>query len=205
MSYVVARGIDGERTILLRAIKTTIQRTICFFPFVITFSHSSSLLPILTRAIDLAFNRPRSAALPRSRHRDNPIPKKVYRATSSNVCTRPLIPLEYFRVQQKCGDLRMATMSFFTPWTCRSCLRQTPIPKSAPFRPHQQFNSYATQTTLKPKKRRRLLYTSAAGLGIVSTAVAFNDDAKHIAGGARRTGRVVGTLVLNINEYGLHN
>lgn len=54
---------------------------------------------------------------------------------------------------------------------------------------------------MKPKKKRRVLYTSAAGLGIAATAVAFNDDAKHIAGAAQRTGRVVSTLFVNINEY----
>lgn len=54
---------------------------------------------------------------------------------------------------------------------------------------------------MKPRRGRKLLYTSAAVLGIAGTAVAFNDDAKHIAGGAKRTGRVVGTLVVNINEY----
>lgn len=46
-----------------------------------------------------------------------------------------------------------------------------------------------------------MLYTGVAGLGIAATAVAFNDDAKHIAGAAQRTGRVVGTLFVNINEY----
>ncbi|TLD18869.1 ABC1 family protein-like protein [Venturia nashicola] len=95
----------------------------------------------------------------------------------------------------------MATKSFITPWTCRSCLGRTSIPKSSPFRPQQRFNNYATQTTLKPKKKRRLLYASAAGLGIAGAAVAFNDDAKHFAGGAKRTGRVVGTLFININDY----
>lgn len=47
------------------------------------------------------------------------------------------------------------------------------------------------------------MYTSAVGLGIAATAIAFNDDAKHIYVGAQRTGRVVGTLAVNINEYGI--
>jgi hypothetical protein len=45
-----------------------------------------------------------------------------------------------------------------------------------------------------------VLLISAAGVGIAATAVAFNDDAKHIAGAAQRTGRVVSTLAFCINE-----
>ncbi|QDS76274.1 hypothetical protein FKW77_001734 [Venturia effusa] len=92
-------------------------------------------------------------------------------------------------------------MSFIAPWTCRSCLRRGPRPNLSPSRAQQQFNNYATHNTVKLKKRRTLLYGSAAGVGIAATAVTFNEDARHIFGGAQRTGRVVKTLTVNINDY----
>jgi hypothetical protein len=53
----------------------------------------------------------------------------------------------------------------------------------------------------KPKRRRRLLIASGSGVVIVAAAVAFNDEAKHLAVAVKRTSRVVGTLGVCINEY----
>ena len=41
---------------------------------------------------------------------------------------------------------------------------------------------------------------AAGGLGIGTTAVAINEDAKHAFTAARRSGRVVSTLFVNIKE-----
>jgi aarF domain-containing kinase len=50
-----------------------------------------------------------------------------------------------------------------------------------------------------PKKRRRILLAATTGaLGF--TALAFGDDVKHTYKAIERTGRVVGTLAVCINE-----
>jgi hypothetical protein len=36
---------------------------------------------------------------------------------------------------------------------------------------------------------------------VVATAVAFNDEAKYVVNAAQRSGRVVSTLFICINEY----
>ena len=46
-----------------------------------------------------------------------------------------------------------------------------------------------------------LLASTAGGGVIVATAVAFNDEAKYVVNAAKRSGRVVSTLFININEY----
>jgi aarF domain-containing kinase len=53
----------------------------------------------------------------------------------------------------------------------------------------------------KKDRRKRVLLASVTGGGVVATAVAFNDEAKYVAGAAQRTGRVVSTLFICINEY----
>jgi hypothetical protein len=53
----------------------------------------------------------------------------------------------------------------------------------------------------RSKRRRRILVAVVLGSTLVAGAVAFGDEAAHIAGAARRTGRVVGTLAVCINEY----
>jgi aarF domain-containing kinase len=40
---------------------------------------------------------------------------------------------------------------------------------------------------------------------VVATAVAFNDEAKYVVNAAQRSGRVVSTLFININEYFSHH
>lgn len=54
----------------------------------------------------------------------------------------------------------------------------------------------------KNKRRRRILLASTAGGGvIVGAAATLTDEAKYIGNAAQRTGRVVSTLFININEY----
>jgi hypothetical protein len=53
----------------------------------------------------------------------------------------------------------------------------------------------------KPKRRRRLLIAGVSGSLIIAGAVAFNDEARHVAVAVQRTGRVIGTLIVCVNEY----
>ncbi|KAF2086134.1 ABC1 family protein [Saccharata proteae CBS 121410] len=84
-------------------------------------------------------------------------------------------------------------------WTCRACLRTQQHPQQTA----QQRFGYATRTIGKaaPPKRRRWIIMAATTVGVVATVVVFNDNAKHAFTATQRTGRVVRTLFMNINEY----
>lgn len=45
------------------------------------------------------------------------------------------------------------------------------------------------------------MLASTAGLGVLGSVVAFGDEAKYVGKAAQRTGRVVSTLAVCINEY----
>ncbi|PMD27315.1 ABC1 family protein-like protein [Hyaloscypha hepaticicola] len=92
-------------------------------------------------------------------------------------------------------------------WTCRQCLQQ-----SRGSRIGDQIRGYARNSESKTygngsqsaksksKKRRRVVFAAAGGaLGV--TAVALTDDVKHTYRAAERTGRVVSTLAVCINDY----
>ncbi|KAF2004833.1 ABC1 kinase family protein [Amniculicola lignicola CBS 123094] len=84
-----------------------------------------------------------------------------------------------------------------SPWTCGACLRRQTV--------QQQQYSYATKAipakqALKSRRRRRLLL-AGGGIGVTSAIVAVNDDAKHAFAAAQRSGRVVSTLFVCINDY----
>jgi len=66
--------------------------------------------------------------------------------------------------------------------------------------PPQLRNIPEESSKPKPKSRTRTLLSIVVGGGLVALVVAFNDDAQHIARAAQRTGRVVGTLAVCINE-----
>lgn len=88
-------------------------------------------------------------------------------------------------------------------WTCRQCLLE-----SRGGRIGNQVRGYARRNnaygngsckSAKPKRRGRILVAAAGGaLGV--TAVAFTDDLKHAYEAVERTGRVVSTLAVCINE-----
>src|SRR6266487_754834 len=88
------------------------------------------------------------------------------------------------------------------PWTCRQCLQQRQqLPLRSPLR--QQRANYATQfrRTVGGKKRaRRALQYATAGGTLGVAALAFSDDIKHGYIAAERTGRVMTTLAVCINE-----
>jgi aarF domain-containing kinase len=86
-------------------------------------------------------------------------------------------------------------------WTCRQCLLQSRGSKIG-----EQVRVYARRSngkgsfkSSKPKRRGRVIVAAAGGaLGV--TAVAFTDDVKHAYEAVERTGRVVSTLAVCINE-----
>ena len=80
------------------------------------------------------------------------------------------------------------------PWTCRQCLRQS----QKTTRPLRQYSTRSKRIPVPKKKGRIFLATATGTLGV--TAVAFSDDIKHSYRGVERTGRVVGTLAVCINE-----
>jgi aarF domain-containing kinase len=84
------------------------------------------------------------------------------------------------------------------PWTCRGCLQRQALP--------QQRTAFATKPprptnpTSKTKRKRGLIIASG-GLVTAGTLVTVSDDAKHGVTAVKRSGRVVSTLFININEY----
>ena len=88
-------------------------------------------------------------------------------------------------------------------WTCRQCLlefREGRIGSQVRgyARRHSAYGNGSFKSA-KPKKRGRVLVAAAGGaLGV--TAVAFTDDVKHAYEAVERTGRVVSTLAVCINE-----
>ncbi|EXJ58559.1 Atypical/ABC1/ABC1-B protein kinase [Cladophialophora yegresii CBS 114405] len=82
-------------------------------------------------------------------------------------------------------------------WTCARCrsLPQTPIHKS-----RRRFASY--HGPVRVVRPRQAVYWAAAGGGVAGAGVlAFGDNIKHGWLAAERTGRVVSTLVVCINDY----
>lgn len=81
------------------------------------------------------------------------------------------------------------------PWTCRRCLQQSRRVAG----PLRQYSTKSRSIPI-PKKRGRILLAATTGtLGV--TALAFGDDVKHTYKAVERTGRVLGTLAVCINDY----
>lgn len=90
------------------------------------------------------------------------------------------------------------TLARAGPWTCRSCLQQA----QGGIRGGRQIKSFATRAEETPKRRRGRVVVAVTAAAVGVAAIAFKDDAKHAYRGAERSGRVLGTLALCINEYG---
>ncbi|KAK2813160.1 hypothetical protein FQN50_000837 [Emmonsiellopsis sp. PD_5] len=106
-------------------------------------------------------------------------------------------------------------LHLLTPqWTCHQCLLQHRQPQIRPL--PQQRAGYSTTTTGRflrsgnnsgngngngRKRPRRALQFAAAGGTVGAVLLAFSDDASHVYSAAERTGRVVGTLGVCINDY----
>ncbi|WEW55479.1 hypothetical protein PRK78_000910 [Emydomyces testavorans] len=101
-----------------------------------------------------------------------------------------------------------------TRWTCRRCLEQ----RRKVLRPIAIRATYATASfssrsspsggnaggNFKRRRPRRALKYAAAGGTLSAVALAFSDDIKHGYIAAERTGRVITTLAVCINEITLN-
>lgn len=79
-------------------------------------------------------------------------------------------------------------------WTCGRCLQQS----QRAVRPLRQYSTRSNRIPIPKRKGRIVLAATTGALGV--TALAFTDDVKHSYRAVERTGRVVGTLFVCINE-----
>lgn len=84
------------------------------------------------------------------------------------------------------------------PWTCKACLRRVDLA----FTPQRRNFAARSDVYPRPQKRGRktkwvvLTTVAAAGTGLLF----YTDAGRFAYGAAERTGRVVGTLAVCINE-----
>jgi hypothetical protein len=91
--------------------------------------------------------------------------------------------------------------SIFAPWTCRSCLQQAARVQPSSIL-QRGIRTRAIPYKPKARKRKRVLLATTGIVGAATAgAVAVSDEAKHYATAVQRTGRVVTTLALCVNEY----
>ncbi|RFU27927.1 hypothetical protein B7463_g8418, partial [Scytalidium lignicola] len=93
-----------------------------------------------------------------------------------------------------------------SPWTCRKCKLQSQ--GGLPIQSLRQTVRYSTNSTnstrkggLPNPKRRGGVLLAATGGAFVVGGLAFTDDIKHAYKAAERTGRVITTLAVCINDY----
>lgn len=85
-----------------------------------------------------------------------------------------------------------------SPWVCRSCTQQAGGQRGA-LKRSLKYSTKVPGNNASRRNRRVILAAAGGSLGI--GALAFTDDIKHTYKAAERTGRVVSTLALCINEY----
>lgn len=86
-------------------------------------------------------------------------------------------------------------------WTCSRCLLQSQTARaSRQVRELASRNYSYGQGQARPKRKGRVLM-AAAGAGIGASTLAFTDDIRHSYETVERTGRVVSTLAVSINDY----
>ncbi|RDW60879.1 ABC1 family protein [Coleophoma cylindrospora] len=85
-----------------------------------------------------------------------------------------------------------------SPWVCRKCTQQTGGQRGA----LKQSLKHSTKApgNNAPTRNRRIVFAAAGG-SLAVGALAFTDDIKHSYKAAERTGRVVSTLAVCINDY----
>lgn len=84
------------------------------------------------------------------------------------------------------------------PWTCQSCCSRQALRQV--WRPRQPLR-FSSKAELPRSKNKRKVILAAAGGATGVGAFAFTDDVRHSYQAVERTGRVVGTLAVCINEY----
>lgn len=82
-------------------------------------------------------------------------------------------------------------------WTCSRCKNTKPTLLDNPCRTF----SARTARPVRILRPRKAVYWAAAGGSLGGSLLFFGDDIKHGWRAAERTGRVVTTLAVNINEY----
>ncbi|CZR59711.1 related to bacterial aminoglycoside acetyltransferase regulators [Phialocephala subalpina] len=86
-------------------------------------------------------------------------------------------------------------------WTCSRCLLQSQTSRSTrQVRGFSNRNYSYGRGQARPKRKGRVLM-AAAGAGIGASTLAFTDDIRHSYETVERTGRVVSTLAVSINDY----
>jgi len=103
----------------------------------------------------------------------------------------------YIGVQAMKGFNFASLLSQSSPWTCRSCTRLSQWQTRFPQKPLR----YSTKSGKppRPRRRRNLVLAASGAVGVV--ALTLTDDVKHAYKAFERTGRVMGTLAVCINEY----
>ncbi|KAK4229675.1 ABC1 family protein MCP2 [Podospora fimiseda] len=96
-------------------------------------------------------------------------------------------------------------------WTCARCRNtQTLIPRqNLAYRTNNLISrQYGSKTRTngssaksRPRGRRSVILLATAGGGTAAGLMAVGDDVKNAYEGMERTGRVVGALALNVNDY----
>ena len=104
------------------------------------------------------------------------------------------------------------------PWTCNACLRRR-VPRLGngfATKPHPRLSGANADTKLhatsrgygngsgnagKSKRRRRIVGGLVGGALVLGAAVTVSDEAKHAWAAVQRSGRVLGTLFVNVKEY----
>ncbi|TVY31779.1 ABC1 family protein-like protein [Lachnellula subtilissima] len=93
--------------------------------------------------------------------------------------------------------------AFRPRWTCRQC-RDLGLRRAPPKHNTQQrtYSSGGGSNYEHPQPRKRQVLLAAAATGTIgATALAFSDDVRHAVQGMERTGRVITTLAVCVNDY----
>ncbi|TVY50037.1 ABC1 family protein-like protein [Lachnellula occidentalis] len=92
--------------------------------------------------------------------------------------------------------------AFRPRWTCRQC-RDLGLRRAPPRHTQQRtYSSGSKHSNEHPQRRKRQVLLAAAATGTIgATALAFSDDVKHVVKGMERTGRVITTLGVCVNDY----
>lgn len=86
-----------------------------------------------------------------------------------------------------------------SPWTCLRCLQRWRASRLCAPR-NNRFTTRTTEARIPRNGRRTLLLAAAGGTAGASVIVGLSDELKHGYAAARRSGRVLTTLLLCINE-----
>lgn len=90
-----------------------------------------------------------------------------------------------------------AALRWSSPWTCRQCMHHARVGSKV----LRQTRHYSSRTIEIPRpKRIGWVFLAATGTALGVGAIVFTDEVKHAYLGVQRSGRVMGTLAVCINE-----